>query len=657
MKKYLLIIMISYLVNGLLAQNFDFENYTWDEELKPYPPTETEATLSEIGLKNQRVLELVIEEEGPVMYSLSHTKRFLNSQEALERNNKIYLPVSYDGKVEKQVARVVNSAGKIIELDQDDILQATDETTGNRYSYFALEGLEIGNTMEYITITKFIPSLTGATYTFQSEYVAKDVSFEVFFPDHLVFEFKSYNGFPEMEEDTTTEDYNRFFAHTDRIEALENEAYQNYNANEQKVAYKLTGNHYSKNYNINSFSSFASDIYELTHPTLDKKEQKIIDKYLAAAKVDYARTKEDKIRMIEDYVKTHVVYIEKGDNLPRSIVDIEAQGVAGEIGLFVLYAQLLKAIDVEVEFVGTSNRYVELFDKDFESKNHLSEFAFYFPKFKSYLAPSETLYRYPLIPYQWTDNYGYFVKELSLGGVNMGSGKAKYIESADMSQSIDSLYIFIDFAEGMDAVTYDYFSASTGLDAVYSQAVFSYITSDEDKEDFREELVKVLDESMEIEKLTTKNEGAEFLNKQPYEINATFKSEAFIEKAGKNYLLKVGELIGDQVEMYENKERKSDIEFSFAKMYKRTISFKIPEGYTLKNIEKCKENLNYKDENGEVIMGFVTNYTIADDVVTIQNTEFYNKVRMTIDPYYEPFRNVVNAAADFNKIVLVLESK
>jgi LAS superfamily LD-carboxypeptidase LdcB len=42
------------------------------------------------------------------------------------------------------------------------------------------------------------------------------------------------------------------------------------------------------------------------------------------------------------------------------------------------------------------------------------------------------------------------------------------------------------------------------------------------------------------------------------------------------------------------------------------------------------------------------------NTVTITVNEYYNKIRLSKD-HYEAFKNVINAAADFNKVVLVFE--
>jgi len=658
MKKFLLITQLLITTCLINAQNFNFKDYTWEEESLPYQATDAEKELPEIELKDKRVIELHIEDDGTaLLYNLSHYIKYLNSKEAIERNNKIYLPISYSENIIKQIARVTNPDGKVVELDKNDILEAEDEESGRKYKYFALEGLELGSTMEYIIITSYPSSLNGSTYTFQNEYLKKNVSIDFYYPNHLIFEYKSYNGFPEMEADTTAEDFNHYFVKVDSIAPLTEEDYQNYNANKQKLSFKLTGNTYTGNYNINSFKSFGDNIYEVLNAEISKKEQKIIDNYLKSAKVDAAVDEEDKIRKIEDFIKENIVYLDEGQNLPSYIEEIDDSKVAGEVGILILYNNLLKAANINFEFVSTTNRYNSIFDKDFENINHLSKFAFYFPKYKTYLAPTQIFHRYPLIPYQWTENYGFFIKTINLGGVQLNSGKSKYIETTDMSLSVDTMDISLDFSEGIDQTVFHYRRSYFGHDAVYNQSIFSYITSEEDKEEIREEFAKEIDESMEINNLKSFNEGAEFLNKKPYVLSFDFTTESFIEKAGNNYLLKIGELIGPQAEMYENKDRKTDIEFSFAKMYIRKISFQIPEGYTLKNLDSTAKDIAYKDENGNDMMGFKTTYSEKDGTVTIENKEYYNKVRIPADPYYEPFREVVNAAADFNKIVLVLEKQ
>lgn len=643
------------LLSVCYGQSFDFDSYSWEEEAKPFIPSEADMGYSEIILKEKRVIELRIEQDDAVMYSLSHKVKFLNSEEAIERNNKIYIPTSYDQSIEKQVARVIKPNGTVVSLNNDNILEAEDEETGRKYSYFALEGLELGSTIEYITILKYLPYLNGSSYVFQDDYLKRNVSFDFYYPKRLIMEFKSYNGFPELEEDTLSEEgISHFYAFADSIPALEDEKYQNYDVNLQSLSFKLIANTSTGNYNLNSFSSFAERVHNSLYEELDKKELKILDNYISAAKLNYARSEEDKISMIEDFIKSRIYYIEDAVNPPSDIEEIDRLGTASEFGLYSIYTHIFEKLGIDVELVATCNRYDYLFDPEFENYRHLKDFFLYFPKYKSYLTPVNILYRYPFIPYQYTENYGYFIKSVEIGGVSLAKGKVKYIESDPMEMSTDSMFIQVDFKESIQKPSYKYFRSSVGHSAI-EQSIFSLIKAEEDKQEYREELVKAIDDNMEIVDLETKNEGYENFARKPFIVEANFLTESFTQSAGDKYIFKLGELIGPQEEMYSNSKRKTDIEFSFAKVYIREISFEIPESYNLKGLENCLKDLNFEDEDGNLVMGFVTTYSVDGNVVTISNKEYYNKIRMDFSTYYDKFREVINAAADFNKIVFVLE--
>jgi hypothetical protein len=55
-------------------------------------------------------------------------------------------------------------------------------------------------------------------------------------------------------------------------------------------------------------------------------------------------------------------------------------------------------------------------------------------------------------------------------------------------------------------------------------------------------------------------------------------------------------------------------------------------------------------------MGFISTYKMEGDKLVVVVDEYYNVTKLPMSAY-EPFRKVINAAADFNKIKLVLEKK
>jgi hypothetical protein len=62
----------------------------------------------------------------------------------------------------------------------------------------------------------------------------------------------------------------------------------------------------------------------------------------------------------------------------------------------------------------------------------------------------------------------------------------------------------------------------------------------------------------------------------------------------------------------------------------------------------------YQEENGERITTFTSKYNLTPTSCVIDINEYYKKIT-TSKKDFESYRKVVNAAADFNKLILVLQ--
>ena len=107
--------------------------------------------------------------------------------------------------------------------------------------------------------------------------------------------------------------------------------------------------------------------------------------------------------------------------------------------------------------------------------------------------------------------------------------------------------------------------------------------------------------------------------------------------------------------MYQEKPRQMPAELSFPHVLDRVITLHIPEGYIVKNADDINLNVTHTN-NGEITMGFVSSYTQTGNIITVTVNETYKEINYPLDQF-EEFKNVINASADFNKIVLVLEHK
>ena len=104
--------------------------------------------------------------------------------------------------------------------------------------------------------------------------------------------------------------------------------------------------------------------------------------------------------------------------------------------------------------------------------------------------------------------------------------------------------------------------------------------------------------------------------------------------------------------MYQEKKRQLPVLIQYPHALDRVIVFTIPKGYQVKN----PEDLNMHVTDAGETMGFISSYTSKDAELTVTLHEFYKQIAYPLYKF-EDFRKVVNASADFNKIVLVLEKK
>lgn len=111
----------------------------------------------------------------------------------------------------------------------------------------------------------------------------------------------------------------------------------------------------------------------------------------------------------------------------------------------------------------------------------------------------------------------------------------------------------------------------------------------------------------------------------------------FIKKAGENYIIEIGKVLTNQVEIDKKEtDRKNNIYMSFPRSFENEIIFEIPAGYKVSGIEKL--NKNVQNSTGE----FTSNAIVKDNKLIIKVKKQYNN-------YYEP-------NANWSKMILFLEA-
>lgn len=634
----------------LFAQEYSFKNYNWNEKETKVAIPEKYKDEKEVILEHIEKIEFVIVGKTAKQYHLLHEKIFINSDDAIERNNKIYIPFSLDESVLVNKARVILKNGSIINLDQKDIKEDVDQEKGMKFNYFAVNGLEKGAVIEKLYVLEESPEFTGQTIKMQDEYPIADLNFELIYPNYLLFKTKCYNKLSEPTiDEKKIENTTVLSVNEKNIPALDNnEQYSNWALQLKLFRYKLDENQLTGSRNLNNFKDFSATLFTRLNPELDKKQQKYVDDFCAT--IPKSNDLQEQIWNIENKLKktiTYDRYIDSKENLS----DVIESKQANQSDILKIYLAVFKHFKIENNIVLSSNRYKIPFDKDFESFENLNELLFYFPSIKKYLTPTEIEYRIPLFPNTIANNNGLFIKEKTFAGVKMGVGEINFIEIPGNDISHDIMNITIDFTQDIENPLVTSNLSFGGYSGLNFQPIKDFASADQYKTVLKS-IAENYTAETEYKTLTTENDGMEFIGKKPFVLNLSFDGKELTKKAGANYLFSVGETIGKQMEFYQENKRALPVEIDYPHLYTRNIKIILPKGATVKNLDKF--NMAFQTKvNGKTEAGFTSKYTKTGDEILVENTEFYNIINYPLEQF-DDYKSVINAAADFNKIVIVV---
>ncbi len=647
---YLLILLVLLSVDTTRSQECSFKDFLWIVKDASITVPDKYRNENEVVLERNIKVEIAAASGSAVQFLLFHEKTFINSDDAIERNNKVYVPHSEEDKVLKNKLRVILKNGKVINLKESDIKEEIDQERGVKYHYFAVNGLEKGAVIERYYLLKENPKLDGRTFQMQGAHPIVKNTFELVHPQHLAFQYKSYNGLPEAAVDTTSYSgkYTVGLQDTD-IAALKNdEKYSNYNRHLKAFRYKLSANLASGTRNMYNYNEFATTIFDRFNPKFEKKDQKALEDFCKS----FAPSKDlqEQIWDIENKIKKTIAYSPYFDT-KGGLADILKSKQANQSEILLLYLAVFRQMKIEHQIVFTSNRYEKPYDRDFQSFENLNEILFYFPAIKMYLTPTEIEYRLPLFPDEYGNTHGLFVRAKHFGGMEMGVGEVRFIELPDAAVTRDLMEITVDFTRDITNPTISSKMTYGGYSAVNFQPIKDFVDQDRFNKIMKEIAENYIGEA-EYKSLKTENDGTDHIGKKPYILHLTYDGSHLVQKAGTNYLFQVGQIIGRQMELYQEMQRALPVEIDHPHSYARKITILLPEKIQVKNPEKVAMQ-RATDINGKTEASWTSTYKMEGGAFVIENTEYYNSVEYPLD-VFASYKDVINAAADFNKLVLVL---
>ncbi len=612
-------------------------------------PAELENESAVIVLDKRRV-EFIDVKDDQLVYRTLHRIVHVNDDRGIESFNKIYLPVSEKGLIVDIKARTILPNGKIIELNQNDIKEIKEDDV--TYKIFALEGLVKGCEIEFYYTYNSNFSFFGRE-VLQGAYPLMNAEVSVVSPARLVFEMKPYNGLGAT-KDTVVGGKRFVTIQANDIDGIDQEKYSMYTANLKRAEYKLAYNKArSSSERLFTWNDLAKRLYSM-YNEFSEKELKAVKDVVKKNNWTQLTTTQQKIVAVEKLYKSTIASRDDiNSDQAENINWILNNKIGSERGMVRLYSATFTLLNINYEHVITGSRENYVLDRSFENWVNCNNALIYFPETQKFMAPSAYNVRYPWIEPSWGGTLGVFCKPTTIGSFTSAIAYLKQINLEPASNTQMNIEAEAELNASLDTLQVQVKQLLSGYSATAYRRLFNFNSEQDEKEMIR----NMVRHNLGTEKILTSTiENREFdhlTDNKPFVFAAKVQAPGMVEKAGNRVLIKIGELIGPQSEMYQEKKRKMPLEIEYPHVLARKIKFHIPAGYRIKNLDDLKWNEVVK-EDGEVTMGFETSLETNGNVVTINVVEQYNRIKYPTTQY-EEFRKIINAAADFNKVVLVLE--
>ena len=383
---------------------------------------------------------------------------------------------------------------------------------------------------------------------------------------------------------------------------------------------------------------------------------KKVDDLIDDMKVKKLTDETEKIVAVENYIKTNFAAREDIDGQEAADLEkITKTKLASHLGIIRLYGAIFRQLGIQHEFVLAGDRKKHSIDRMFENWNNCENPVIYFPALKKYMAPTLGQYRFPWIDPNWANANAFFIKSTTIGNFTTAYAEVKTLPLEDYLKTVINTKADVQLNNAMDTLIVSISQIYSGYAASPYKAIFTF-SPEENKKQITKEMIKFGTKSENV--VTSKMENSDFESyhdNKPFVLSATVKASELVERAGNKTIIKIGDIIGEQVEMYQEKPRQFPMEIDFAHILERKINLTIPEGYRVKNLDDLKISHSYADK-GQTTMGFNSSYEVEGNVVKISILEEYRRTNYPLSQF-EDFKKVINAAADFNKVALVLEKK
>jgi hypothetical protein len=653
MNRVMYLVLLLGATSPAFCQQFDYVTpVTWSDNPALHTVPSLFGDASAVTILDERSVEFRKDGNDLSVFQTIHKIVHIRDDKGIEMFNKMYLPVHEGATVSDIKARTITAAGKVIDVTPDKIKSTRED--GSEYRQFALDGVEKGAEVEYYYTEKRPFYLFGSEFYQNGGVPCVQARFLLIGPPHLRFSVKGYNGFT-VSEDSLILDKRVVAGYGVNIKDLPDEKYaskdQYLSRVDFKLSYNLGGN--DPTVRLYTWKDLGKRAYAF-YTDRNEKEEKALASFASSIPDAPDNSLAGRIAFLEDYIKTHIDIDKKltatgGDQLPQ----IVTTKTANEEGVIRLFTGLLDHQQIAYELVLPSDRDAIPLDPDLENWDRAGTVLFYFPDTRQYLDPTQQETRYPYVRPNLVGARGLFLKNVQLGSFKTAVATFGMVPVEPYDSSSENMEADLHFNETLDTLYGHGRQIMRGYASESYRPIYTFYPKDK-QDEANKDIVKAIGNSSDVSNIVVGNQRlTDCFHNLPLTISADLRWPDLIENAGSRILLKIGEIIGTQVQMYQERPRQLPAEMDFPHEENRTITLHIPDGYVIKNVKDLSYNVVYPS-TGTPTMGFVADYTLTGSTLVVHISEFY---RSTLYPLsqFDDFKRIINTSADFNKVVLVLE--
>ncbi len=578
---------------------------------------------------------------------VQHTKvihrriRLLN-EEAINGFNTLQIPYTKEFGISNFKARAIHADGTVTDIQKSDIEQASEGDM--LLKLVAFENLQIGDDIEYYYEWEF-PATIFSTVEFSTGLSTVQSYFEIEASPDIVLDLKSYNNVELYEDTTTAEGKHIVYAELRDLEEMEEELFSFPMRYSPRVEYSATlASQQDEDLSWDDFHPYKTTLNTPAY-LKDRNLSKLIKE------IPQAQDQEHLIYEADNYLKSEFEVVLNEVPGYRDIRTIMKSGkiTGNEIGG--LLAAIFTRKKIEFKMGYTTNRVEKEFDPDFLNSHNLQYLFFYFPKYKKYLLPSAPNLRYSFLPFQLTEN-----KSILYDDKIDSKATVHYIPAKDSKLNAHNHNVKVSLWPSLDTVqiaTTESLNGDSKSDALPALASIDKLQTKELMQDY----VKSNEEDRLVDLNVENAEWSSFLYNKPVILKSKVNSTRILQPVAENeYLLNIGIVIGKQAELPRSStKRKYDIDLSAPHSLVREIVLEVPPGYKVVNLSDLNMNKSLAIKGKEECY-FRSSYTTDGNAVTVKIDEQYLTSHLPKSDY-EAFREVINAAAEFNKLDLLISKQ